>query len=616
MKTRVYQYGLLRPTGEADLVWEQLHSAHRYRNLLTELERKRRDSLRSIMSSYADIAVLEQAATEANDKRQEALGAVKYARKCSRSRSESQAARQQLQAARKLVKVAREALRERRRALLEDESARLQCDEVNAWAGAQRRAARAECGCYWGTYLLVEAAMDAAQKSPLYDGAEPNDPRFVRWRAEGSVGVQVQRGISCGDVFGSDTRIQIDPVDELAWHSETRGQRRRLSRTALRLRVGSGPKGEPVFAQWPMVMHRPLPEAGQIMRATVSVKRYAGRDKWSVELTVRLPDSWQHGICGKGRVAVDIGWRAIDAELRVAYWRGQDGRHGELRLNERTLDGLTMPSGLRSIRDRVFDLFKGLFGQWLREAMVKTAPEIPEWFAEATETLSRWRSTERADRLLKQWAEQRWEGDEVGWAVLCAWRTRNQHLWDWEANQRRGSLANRREQYRVFASELADQYGSIVLEDFNMRQVARRPRTAEEGDDNQRARSNRQLASVSELRLALCNCFNRRGGSEVRVPAPGTTIVCSQCLELDKFDVAAELVHTCVHCGARWDQDDNATVNMLRLAAESPSGPKKPAAAGNGKKNGKEQGKEETKWQRVARLRQEKKQRQLGGARA
>jgi len=613
VKTRVYKYGLLRPTDQADRVWEQLHAAHRYRNLLTELERKRRASMRSIMSSYTDITILERAATEANDKREAASQAVKYARKCTRSRSESQAARQQLQAARVIVKEARKALRERRQQLLEDEGVRLKCDEVNAWSSAQRRAARAECGCYWGTYLLVEAAMDAAQKSPLYDGADPNDPRFVRWRAEGSVGVQVQKGIACSNVFGSDTRIQIDPVDELAWHSKTRGQRRRLSRTVLRLRVGSGAKGEPVFAGWPMVMHRPLPDDGQIMRATVSVKRYAGRDKWSVELTVRLPDTWRHGICGKGMVAIDIGWRAIGAELRVAYWRGQDGQHGELRLNERTLDGLTMPAGLRSIRDRVFDLFKGLFGQWLWEAMVKTAPEIPAWFAEATATLPRWRSTERADRLLKQWSSQRWQGDQLGWEVLCAWRTRNQHLWDWEANQRRGSLANRREQYRVFASELADRYGTIVLEDFNMQQVARRPRTAEEDDDNQRARSNRQLASVSELRLALCNCFDRRGGSEVRVPAPGTTIVCSQCLELDKFDVAAELVHTCVHCGARWDQDDNATVNMLRLAVEQSSGPKQNRNAGNSKTD---KGTEETKWQRVTRLRQEKQQRQLGGARA
>ena len=616
MKTRVYKYGLLRPTGQVDRVWDQLRAAHRYRNLLTELERKRRASLRSIMSSYADIDALEQAVTEANGFREVASQAVKFARKCTRSRSESKAAKQHLLDARALVKRARAALRELRQKLFEDESVRLQCDEVNEWASAQRRAARSDCGCYWGTYLLVEAAMDAAQKSPLYDGAEPNDPRFVRWQAEGNLGVQVQKGMAVEAIFGDDTRIQIDPVNELAWHSKTRGKRRRLSRTALRLRVGSGPKGEPIFAEWPMVMHRQLPEGGQIMRATVSVKRYAGRDKWSVELSVRLPDTWHHGICGKGMVAVDIGWRAIDGQLRVAYWRGDDGQHSELRLNKRMLDGLTMPSGLRAIRDRVLDLFKGLFGKWLWEAMDKAAPETPAWFAEATCTMPWWRSTEKADRLLKLWSEQRWEGDQFGWEIICAWRKRNQHLWDWEANQRRGSLANRREQYRIFASNLADRYGTIVLEDFNMQQVARRPQTAEEGDDNQRARSNRQLASVSELRHALCNCFDRRGGSEIRVPAPGTTIVCSRCLKLDKFDVAAELVHTCVHCGETWDQDENATVNMLRLAVEQLSCPKPAKTARSNGKNGKDKGPKETKWQRIARLRKEKQKRQLGDARA
>ena len=614
MKTRVYKYGLLRPTGNAALVWEQIRAAHNYRNLLTELERKRRATLRSLLSSYADLDALEQAVAAATDKRKEATAQIKYARSCTRSRSETKAARDLLTAARAAVKQARQALVTRRKELLEDTEVRLQCDEVNAWASAQRRAARAECGCYWGTYLLVEAAMDASSKQPLYDGAEPHDPRFCAWRRQGAVGVQIQKGMAAAAVFGDDTRLRIDSVDPQAWHSPVRGERRRKSRTKLRLRIGSDDRGQPVWATWPMVMHRPLPEEGQIMRAAVVVKRYAGRDRWELVVTVRLPEQWQQGLCGKGMVAVDIGWRALDGGLRVAYWRGDDGRHGQLVLDQRTLDGLTMPAGLRAIRDRVFDQFRPLMAQWRQDVLTDPDIEVPEWFEDQTATLIRWRSTERADRLLRWWTTHRFAGDDFGFQLISAWQQRNQHLWDWEANQRRGSLANRREQYRVFAARLTDRYATVVLEDFNMKQVAQRPRVGEEDGDNERARSNRQLASVHELRLALCNSFARRGGGERRVPAQGTTIACHRCNKLDRFDAAAELQHCCRHCGATWDQDHNAAINMLRLAHEQKKTGRCRKLTTNKVVKAKPEPAAESKWQRVARLRSEKDARQRAAA--
>src|SRR4029077_16799763 len=131
-----------------------------------------------------------------------------------------------------------------------------QRDAIDERFAELRRQARAACGIYWGTYIIIEAADDAARKQPLYDGATPNDPRFVSRRdASEQVGVQIQNGMPAEAVFGAHTQLQIAPVDEKAWLRDVeprRGVRDRLSRTTLRLRVGSDERKRPIFPVWPM----------------------------------------------------------------------------------------------------------------------------------------------------------------------------------------------------------------------------------------------------------------------------------------------------------------------------------------------------------------------------
>ena len=83
---------------------------------------------------------------------------------------------------------------------LPNASATAALDLIAKRAGSLQRNARAHCGVYWGTYLLVEAAHDASREMPLYDGVEPNDPRFSKWNGEGRIGVQVQQGADANDL--------------------------------------------------------------------------------------------------------------------------------------------------------------------------------------------------------------------------------------------------------------------------------------------------------------------------------------------------------------------------------------------------------------------------------
>ena len=63
-KIRVYRYGLLPPHENAELVREQMRLAHKYRNTLVEIERKRRSDLRALASAHPALSTLEDAANK------------------------------------------------------------------------------------------------------------------------------------------------------------------------------------------------------------------------------------------------------------------------------------------------------------------------------------------------------------------------------------------------------------------------------------------------------------------------------------------------------------------------------------------------------------------------
>lgn len=589
---RVYRYGLLAPIQNAELVREQMHLAHKYRNTLVQIERERRAAIREATSAHGEIAALEKAATDAAEHERAAAAAVSQARAEARSRKVAPELTEQLKVAREAHKAIKRALRERRDLLRKDLAVQVATDVINERAAEKQRAARGECGVFWGTYQLVDDAARASRAAPMYDGAEPNDPKFVRWDGNGAVGVQIQGGMPCAAVFGDDRQLRIDPVDERAWNSEARGERRRASRTTLHVRVDSD-RRDPVWASWPMVMHRPLPDGGTIKRATVHVRRRGPREEWSVSIVVDMSDVRQFAVCGKGTVAVDLGWRMVHGGIRVATWHGADGQEGELVLDHAIIGGLRKVEDLESIRARACNEARATLARWL------DGRQVPEWLREATATMAHWRSINRLAALARKWKAARFDGDETGYEPLEAWRYHDYHLWAWESSQRLKSLRRRREQYRVFAAALATQYETVVLEKFDLRKIARAQDVADDGHDNETSRSNRQLAAVSELRLTLKNAFEARGGAVAIVSARDSTRECHVCGHVEKFDAATYLHHRCSACGAHWDQDANAARVLLSRHCERQVDDTEPATARAAENK-------ETRWARAARLRAEK----------
>src|SRR4029077_13309836 len=191
------------------------------------------------------------------------------------------------------------------------------------------------------------------------------------------------------------------------------------SRTTLRLRVGSDESKRPIFAVWPMRMHRPLPPNSLIKTASVKREKIGPRDRWTLQITVDMTET--KIVAPKptigGAVAIDIGWRLLKMQtdtqtqsemptastdvtavsdedsrpadgsdnpswqpqdaLRVASYGDDSGNQGELRLDARLLSALKYADRLRGIRDTAFGVALQQLVSFLR-----VARDLPPWLKE------------------------------------------------------------------------------------------------------------------------------------------------------------------------------------------------------------------------------------------
>jgi hypothetical protein len=600
---RVYRFGLLPPTENADAVREQMWLAHRYRNTLTEIERGRRAATRALHSSVGDIPALEADVAKAEEEHRGALDVILRHRAKTRSRSETPEMKWLEKEARCKRSVARKALSDARRLLREDASVRSEEGVIHYKKNELVRSARDYSGLghhgphkgAWGTYLLVESAADQAAKKPLYRGADASDPHFVRAGdvRRFRVGVQLQGGLPIADALaGTDSQLRLSPVDERAWldrsggvNRSTRHGKRSHMRTTLRMRVGSANRTTPIWATWPMVMHRPIPDGAIIKMVTVAVERIGPRECWYACFTVDLPA--RRSTCGTGRIAMPVGWRTRPAgALRVAVLvDDRGGQPSEVAHNSDWISYLDKADELRSTRDTSFNAVRDALNAWLTDRT-----DLPDWLLEARPHLWQWRAAGRLAALAKRWRNNRFVGDEDSYVALETWRYKDQHLWEWESSQRSKALLRRREQYRKLASHLAKEYGEVLLADTDKRVFARQGGV--DVTENDTARRNRVRAAVSELECAVRNAVLAAGGIITKVDVSsgggdsgaGATHECHLCGYPNEFDAALSVEQHCDGCDATWDQDLNMAKNMLKRRERS-GGSAPPGIARDGDKS-------------------------------
>ena len=791
MSIRVYEYGLLPPTVNAELVLSQMRDAHRYRNMLTEIERERRTKVREIMAAHQDMAPLQARVNELTEARDAARAEISKARAITRSRSDSKAQRTAVQDLNAQIREVVAAIKAIRKDVAADPTVQLGLKLADEHSRQRVRNERAKCGVYWGTYLLQEADADRARQ-------ETSMPKFEPFRGDGRVSVQLQGGLELPGLWGTDTQIRIDPVNPDAWDlTQPRGVRRRGGRTVARLRVASE-RGKPVWAQWPMIMHRPLPEGAVVKVATVvRRKRDCVSWYWRLQLTVDVTacTSGRRPAPASGAVALNLGFCVRPGgALRAGYLLGTDGERMEVlavksdiyrdkELTQEQYDraltwisnGLRKADDIRSIRDNNLNLMKAAFAPWcaalaepgrtrddkfeqpgqsglieqeqpgepgtarrereqpgprdvleelpgrraveqdlpeasgrevpmsghavavrggpgapgltqeeqdepgrsgrhdvhdvsttgrmtrrqddpghapgptrgeldwlgrpVRDTNAKLTQERPTdvtpavlsgwvsreqeeptrvglsrldqdepdksghgqgdhhdesgrtpgpvtpsadaWFMELTTHVGLWLSAARFRALSLRWETERFTGDEGGFAMLLAWRERDEHLERYESGIRGSAIRDRLETYRIIASKMAQRYHTLVIDGTDLSKYQAAGNTEDEAKDNETVRRNQRIAGPSLLRGALMNAFGPE--RTVKMPPGKRTTTCHSCGVVNEWDrTSSDRIHACTACGIQWDIDANFCRNLLADWATGDSGaeeaaPRKPS---------------------------------------
>jgi Putative transposase DNA-binding domain len=538
MASRVYQYGTLPrriapPRGE-EAADQQLRLAHRLWNTLVAIDRTRTERYRRIMRDQAQERI-DELKTIIEALRSEIKMRRKGARKRAVDVSDLTPPLEAARAERRILIEQQKATKEARHEAKRDELTAL--NEITKHRIVRARQAARSMGLFWGTYNDVVGRADTGRKV--------GELQFRRWSPDGTLTAQIMGGAPvarCSD--GGHGFFQIP--------EERVGEKGRWAR----MRIGSTPDRAPVWLEIPIVPHRPIPDGAVIK--SVSMTRRDGR--WSLNVTATVPEPEPKPV-GEA-IAVDIGWRLLEGGVRVGYWQDTRGAHGEILVAAADIGQLTRVDSLRSICDRSRDEYLPVLAEWIK---LQTLDE--EWKAKAA-ALALWRSTDRLAALIRWWADHRLAGDEELFAAAIEWRKQYLHLANWWRNLGEQMRLRVREQYRVFAARVARDYQMVILEEFDLRSVAEIPAT-EEKRGNPSSSGYRQKVSPSVLRHALRNACLREGLRMVEAAAEYTTRACHACGALREWNQEQDVVHRCEVCGALWDQDRNAAINLLRIGLAS-----------------------------------------------
>jgi len=435
-------------------------------------------------------------------------------------------------------------------------------DALNRRTADALNAACTTSGLYSWHYTDVKLRWIEARKK--FD-----PPKFHRWDGNEKVWTYIPGGLPVSQMWNGNTLVRFE-----------RGGRD--GDVLVYLRIQSDERRRPVWMALPIRLHRPLPPESKIASVTAVREVIGPNVRWKVLVGIARRGGWRTFDGPRaGSVGVDVGWRQLPCPceqckvlaaadrprgLRVAAWHDDTGRSGEVVLFHGYLQARDEIDGIQGDRALAFNAVISDL-----RAYLAGAPVVPEWLAEETRYCHQWKRYGRLVTLLRKWDERRFDGDDRIVTTIREWTRRDHWAWLKVSEWLDRLLRDRRERYRLFASWVANTYERVMLEDFDLSVVARVKKNAAhacEGGTGAElpgpVRHNRQLAGVYQLRLALKNACGREGIEVVLREAAGTTMICSLCGSIEHFDHARELRHTCGACGHEWDQDQNASLNVLR----------------------------------------------------
>jgi transposase len=422
-----------------------------------------------------------------------------------------------------------------------------------------------DAGLAWGTRLMVADAVEHARRTTAWASDLGNQPC-------NRMGVQIQQtaALTCIEcVGGEDTRIRVGKelysLGPRVDGYRPRSPERVLNRSGglgarklqeLKIRVGSEGR-QPVWATLHILMHRPLPPTAQIKWAWVQFRRTGTYEKWEVVFSLELAD--EPGVNHPNpdsAIGIDIGWRRRDNGMRVLYWAGTDGEHGEVVIPEVVERRKKKSADLQSIRDKHRNFMSAELSKLRGDAIV------PPWLAEALRYCHQWLKVMHYVRLERQWAENRFEGDAEIYERLVAYLKQDRHLWNWQACNLTKMSRQIRGIFTDFAHMVCRRYQGIAVADIDLTEL-------KEADDEAKiaSRSIQRLAPGEAIR-ALRQAAPRYGATVYAYDPAYITRDCSHCGYRRELEQPHELRQICEKCGHGEDQDLTAAKNLIRMHAE------------------------------------------------
>ena len=601
---KILTFGCLAPTVNMKLFWDQLHAAHRYYNTLVEIELNRRAVYRKLRSGRSP--ELQELEAEKRDIEQsietlrEAIGKVRQEkRKRTDAPPEKAAIRELAKKSKELgdrIRAAREAVREDPQLLVESELVNLRANELC-------KAARGASGVYWGTYLLVERAIEAAKKPKKQKGKPAMDPSFHRWSGEGRVGIQLHHDKFSDVLLGKSNMIRID----LTWERKKGVVRDRTRRGGtVKIRVGTDENRQPIWVELPILLDRMPPPDATLTWAWILARKRGAKVEYTLQLTVESP-SFARVNMGKNVVAINIGWRVREAGIRVGYCRDDQGKAWELLLPHRDREAFERADAMRGYLDKQFNA--------TRTVVSKKNELLPAWAEEEARFMHLWKTPYKLSLLAGKFAEEvlpnggrdlyrAWtQGllgvrtlaivngflfggfaahekvdlmgsfeDVAGWATLqgldeqkalafylLVWKRKDAHVYQFASDMRATVSRRRRDQYRCWAAELSRHYQTIVLLKVDYRELRENAKPEEEQEPAERALHRlAHVAAPGELSRLIAE---RTHAS--MLPPEDKTRTCHDCLFVNQWEKPEVLIQTCAGCGKEFDQDDNNARNIL-----------------------------------------------------
>ena len=565
----VRKYGLLRPPVFDQSMKTCLWLQTKFWNRLVEIDRDNREKYQARISASPQVA--DQEALEAFLKAQneEAFEERALARKKAGSKKFEgyELYDQRITAIKRDLAILYPILDKLRKLEQKNPENKPFFDALNEEHKLVVKTARQESNLYWATYNNILERYKTARTRAMKEG---QSLQFHTHDETGTFAVQLQKPLTVDQLFDHKSNaIKLTRLNQtefrklLGLNGEAKAKQNEGSRASKRTYA----KLEIIYANpilesgrtsktvvFPLILHRPIPSDAQIKRITVSRRRVGYTYKWTVSFMSKVEDI--EAIVPKAVCGINFGWRKVKEGLRVATIFSKKGT-----------EFVILPSKLLERFDQIreskseLDLLLNEAVRWIKQEPIGTFPE--EVHPQITK-VKRARlkndvykvSPYKLHKLLTWWTNDLGALPEP----LSLWLQSETKLRTESAKLEQQSRGWREDIYKNVGKHIAESYGLINIEDFDLRSIVKQKKQLTEDEGVEEVRRLRQIASISELRLWISNQIAKTG-SLIEKHKKRTTQHCANCnTDNDLTDEirASGIMVKCAHCKASMDQDQNA----------------------------------------------------------